>query len=132
MSPMHAEYTVLAMHALIIREPWISLILTGEKVWEIRSRATRIRGRIGLIASGSGQVVGTIDLTDCLALHPSDLVQTTPLHCITDLSHPPLPYPHPYAWVLANPHRFLVPKPYRHAQGAVVWVKLPDDFAKLR
>lgn len=46
------------MDALVIAEPWIGLILDGSKTWEMRSRATRKRGRIALIRKGSGQVVG--------------------------------------------------------------------------
>jgi ASCH domain-containing protein len=46
------------MKGLIIDEPWISLILQGEKIWEMRKTACHHRGRIALIRKGSGQVVG--------------------------------------------------------------------------
>jgi ASCH domain len=42
---------------LIIDEPWISLIVSGEKTWEMRSRNTNVRGRIGLIRKGSKTVI---------------------------------------------------------------------------
>ncbi len=38
----------------------------------------------------------------------------------------PIPYARLYVWVLEYPRRFTVPHPYRHRQGAVVWVTLPD------
>ena len=44
--------------ALIVRQPWIDLILSGEKTWEMRSRPTNVRGRIGLIEQGTGLIVG--------------------------------------------------------------------------
>ena len=37
------------MKALIVREPWIDLILDGHKTWELRTQPTSIRGRIALI-----------------------------------------------------------------------------------
>jgi len=37
------------MNGLIIREPWISHILSGAKTWEMRTTPTRYRGPIGLI-----------------------------------------------------------------------------------
>ena len=54
----------LPTHALLIKEPWISMILEGKKTWEIRGSATKRRGRIALVASGTGTVVGTCDLVD--------------------------------------------------------------------
>ena len=52
------------MKGLIIDEPWIGFILSGRKTWEMRSRNTQIRGRIGLIRKGSKMVVGVADLVD--------------------------------------------------------------------
>jgi hypothetical protein len=49
---------------LLIKEPWIGLICTREKTWEIRRRDTRVRGWIGLTASGSGTVLGVANLKD--------------------------------------------------------------------
>lgn len=53
------------MRALIIREPWIELILSGRKTWEIRGTATSVRGRIGLIRARSGLIVGTPEFVGC-------------------------------------------------------------------
>src|SRR5438876_7688725 len=50
--------------ALIIDEPWISMIVSGQKTWEMRSRNTQVRGRIGLIRKGSKTVIGLADLVD--------------------------------------------------------------------
>ena len=52
------------LNGLLIRTPWIDLILGGSKTWEIRGTRTSKRGRIGLIQSGTGAVIGVADLVD--------------------------------------------------------------------
>lgn len=70
--------------ALSIRQPWAELIMLGNKDVEYRSRATKVRGRIGIYASLSkedlpeaehwgldpdklprGVIIGTVELYDC-------------------------------------------------------------------
>jgi len=50
------------MKGLIVDEPWISLIISGKKTWEMRSRNTLVRGSIALIRKGSKTVIGIADL----------------------------------------------------------------------
>ena len=114
------------MTGLIIRSPWIEQILDGSKTWEIRGRSTTRRGPIALIRSGSGCVVGLVDLVDCLALSPDDYRQAASCHRIPLTVDGVLPYPRCYAWVLAHPRRLPIPRPYTHPRGAVIWVTLPD------
>lgn len=47
------------MLGLIIKSPWIDLILQGRKTWEIRGSHTHTRGLVALIKSRSGSIVGT-------------------------------------------------------------------------
>ena len=114
------------MKGLIVKQPWIDGILDGRKVWEIRGSRTTIRGPIALIQSGSGLVMGVVDLVDCLALTPEDYWSATALHRIPDPAQQPLPYRQIYAWVLEHPKRFATPHPYQHPPGAVIWVNLPS------
>lgn len=116
------------MKGLIIKRPWIDLILDGSKTWEIRGSATHTRGPIGLIPSGSGCVVGVVDLVDCLSLSDKAYRQGQAFHQIQNAAVVPLPYPRLYAWVLAHPRRLAVPRPYVHPRGAVIWVRLPVEF----
>ena len=51
-----------AEKGLIIREPWIDMILSGEKTWEMRSSNTTFRGWFGLIRQGTGTVAGVAEL----------------------------------------------------------------------
>lgn len=114
---------------LLIRQPWIDLILSGDKTWEIRGSKTKIRGTIGLIQSQSGLVVGIADLVGCTpALTVEDMIKSRKLHCIMDLfSDNEMPYGgRPYAWILLNAKRFEKPVPYVHPQGAVIWVNLEN------
>ena len=113
------------LRALLIRRPWIDMILDGQKTWEIRGARTSVRSRIGLIASRSGTVVGVCDLVDCIGplnaeefrknvkkagMHPSEAT----------LGH----YRQTYAWIVRNARRLEQPVPYQHPPGAIIWVKL--------
>ena len=100
------------MTALVIKSPWIDLILQGRKTWEIRGKNTAQRGRIALIKSKSGCIIGTCLLIDCVG--PLSLVQ---LHETTDKHHIPLegltelPYEKTYALVMAEPKPLDQPVP---------------------
>ncbi len=119
------------MKGLIIRSPWIYLILSGQKTWEIRGANTRIRGRIALIKSGTGCVFGTVELVDCVPLDLMSYQGHIAEHRVTAAQS--LPYPKTFAWIMAHPVRLDKPVPYRHPQGAVIWVNgaLDDgDFVR--
>lgn len=59
------KYDIIStMKGLVIKQPWIDYILSGNKIWEIRSTNTNIRGKIELIQSGSGLVVGSCEIVD--------------------------------------------------------------------
>jgi len=110
---------------LVVRSPWIEKILHGEKTWEIRGRNTKIRGLIGLIKSGSGQVVGTCELKDVIEIFTLKDMQKSPKkHRIPLKNLKRLPYKHTFAWVIANARPLKKPIPYKHPRGAVIWVKL--------
>lgn len=117
------------MRALIIREPWIDLILAGKKTWEVRGTATSVRGRIGLIRSGSGEIVGTADLGDCegpldlAALHRHRRRHQIP---VADLDGVLERYNRPHAWVLEDARPLRRPVHYDHPPGAVIWGHVPD------
>ena len=51
---------------LIIKEPWLDLILRREKIWEISGTSTKKRGEIHLARSGGGGIlVGSATIVDC-------------------------------------------------------------------
>ena len=113
--------------ALGIQQPWAELILRGIKTLEIRSQPTRQRGRIYLYASKRlsslpaaesaahhegislenlplGLLVGSVEIFDCRKCRRRDHnAACVPAELLIGQ----------YAWVLANPQRFAVPKSVR-------------------
>lgn len=114
---------------LVVRDPYASQILNGEKVWELRGRATQIRGPIVIVKSGTGQAFGTVNLVRVLGpLDLDDLIDAPELPASEreQLRRSGLTYPKTYAYVFTNPRWFERPIPYKHPSGAVTWVRLPE------
>jgi hypothetical protein len=116
------------MKGLIIKSPWIELILEGKKTWEIRGSNTKIRGPIALIKSGSGKVFGEVDIIASRELYLKDSQESRKFHCVESEYSPKLPYKKTYAWVMDNPITYKEPIPYKHPMGAVIWVNLSDTI----
>jgi hypothetical protein len=116
------------MKALVIRSPWIDLILSGQKAWEMRTRPTSIRGRIALIKAGSGMVYGTAELVNCLPpLDAEQMRQQQQHHAIPDAElASALENRWTTPWVLRDIRPLPKPAPYQHPSGAVTWVELPE------
>ena len=120
------------MKALIVDEPWITAILSGQKTWEMRKGVCKIRGPVALIRKGSGHVVGVAEVTDCRPplTTPTAYAAAESLHRI-----PPARQERAFAdgwrtpWVLAGARPLSRPVPYRHPSGAVIWVNLEPDTA---
>lgn len=87
---------------LCVKSPYARRIVDGVKFEEYRTRSTRIRGRIGIIESGTGTIIGDAVLYDCTQRGDWD-----------------------YVWHLRDARRYAVPVPYNHPFGAVIWVKVP-------
>lgn len=118
------------MKGLLIREPWIGMILSGRKFWEMRSSRTHVRGRIALIRSGTGLVVGTAVLSDCLpALDSDEMRQSTAFHGLPlDQLDEVMARGWTIPWVLSDVRALPAPIPYKHPSGAVTWVDLGEQF----
>jgi len=124
------------MRALVVKEPWISYILGLERIpglrkgikktWELRSRNTRIREKIGLIRKGSGLIIGTAVLIDSLPMKEKDLIPHRAKH-----GEPPKNFRSDsenieWVWVLKGAQPLETPIPYKHPRGAVTWVTIPE------
>jgi hypothetical protein len=118
------------MLGLIIREPWMEMILQGKKTWEIRSRNARVRGRISLIRSQSGLIVGTTRLVHAMPVTRAQLLANLDKHGMSREEvlaefRPRAKYLLPlYAWVFEDARRLASPRRYQHPRGAVIWVDL--------
>jgi hypothetical protein len=114
---------------LLVRDPYATQILNGEKTWEIRGRPTQIRGPVIIVKSGTGHAFGTVDLVRVLGpLDLDDLVSASglPREEREEFRCSGLPYRKTYAYVFTNPKWFAHPIAYLHPNGAVTWVRLPD------
>lgn len=111
------------MKALIVKEKWLNLILSGKKTWELRSSNTKTRGKILLIKSGSKQMFGECELVDSIKIDLEQYKTNKDKHCI-NVNKAVLPYKNTYAWVLQNPQKYNNPIPYKHPMGAVIWVNI--------
>lgn len=121
---------------LLVRDPYATQLLNGEKQWEIRGRATQIRGPVVIIKSGTGHAFGVVQLVDVLGpLTLEDLTESTYLTAAEreEFRSDGLPYKKTYAYVVRTPRWFKSPRPYNHPYGAVTWVNLPGiDLQKVR
>lgn len=115
------------MKGLVIQSPNVEAILEGRKPWEMRSSKTKSRGRIALIRSGSGLIVGICGLIDVLGpLTLEQLEENRDKHLASPhaLLNPVRGKPRNIAWVLANARNLSEPIAYDHPRGAVIWVNL--------
>jgi len=105
---------------LVIKNEWIDQIFDDGKTFEMRSRPTKIRGKIELIESGSGLIVGEAQLIECFKIKHDDKSLVS-YHKVRDTE---LLKKWCWAWVLKGAKRYVDPVPYDHPQGAVIWVNL--------
>lgn len=117
------------LDGLLIRMPWIDKILDASKTWEIRGSHTSKEGRIGLVESGTGTVVGVADLVGVVGpLSLKELSANWRKAGFDNEEHlSRLPYKQTFAWVLQNPKRLRQPVSYNHPSGAVIWVRLKPE-----
>lgn len=114
----------MKMDGLIILKEYLDKILTGKKTWEIRGSKCHKRGLIALIESGTGMVVGTAELVDCVGPLTAEewnknvrKIANQPIRSMREVRYGS----RTHAWVLKNARRLKKSVKYRHKQGAVVW-----------
>jgi hypothetical protein len=106
---------------LYIKKPWTDLILSGQKIWEIRGSHTHIRERIFIIESKTSLVVGECTIIDSIALSSEQFLNTVSKHCVNqDVKE--IKYKKLHAWVLSEVLKYEIPIPHIHKMGTVIWV----------
>ena len=111
------------MDGLIVKEPYIDWILTGEKTIELRGSDTHKRGTIYLVKSGTGMVYGTIDIINSFEIETvNQYEQLRHRHCV-GAERRQIRYKRLWAWELANEVQFDKPKRYIKKKGQQVWIK---------
>lgn len=111
------------MKCLVVKKVWLDKIFDEGKVWEMRTTRTNIRGKVGLIEAGSGLVVGEVFIWGTQNIPISEGENFIQYHQVEDLE---LLKKWKYAWFLRSAKRYETPIPYKHPQGAVIWVNLPE------
>lgn len=117
---------------LVIADPWIGYILDGSKTWEMRSKETKVRGRIALIRKGTGAVWGVATLANIgWRLSPQEMLETIHLHRIpAEMIRSGEVAKWTVPWILSHVRRLKSPVPYEHPSGAVTWVNLVEDVSR--
>lgn len=86
------------MKALSVKQPWASLIASGEKTIETRVWATKYRGPLLICASAAPRNWGPSGVTICTA----DLVDCRPMTKRDEVPAMVAKYPRAHSWVLEN------------------------------
>ena len=115
------------MDGLIIKKEWLDLIFDGKKKMEIRgnipwSHKDKIIALIG--ESGSAEVKGEGKLYAVTRLWEEGWFEKMQkYHQIPDEKKSMIKYKKYFAWWFCDVKKYEKPKPYKHPQGAVIWVK---------
>ena len=96
------------MKCLIVRPPFAEYIVNGIKTIEYRSRKTHIRGRIGIIESGTSTIIGDVELFGC--------------NYNPDISL--------WEWKIEGARKYVNPIPIIRKKGTVVWQDVDYDYER--
>ena len=124
MIPNHDHGTI--MKGLIIREPWISKILSGEKTMEMRKTRTKNLGRIALLNRGYIRGFATLHRCDG-PLSNQELLARRKEHCIPEDRINSSNYAYRFGWMISDLENLSTPKKYAHPRGAQMWVNLHES-----
>lgn len=104
---------------LIIQQPWLDLILTGQKTMDLRSSDTQIRGEVAILHDG--KIWGYVNLYDTVGPMTAAEIMNR------ELEHH-VPYSkvgdYDYGWLFKDVRVLKYPRKYNHPKGAQIWVKL--------
>lgn len=118
---------------LVIHGRWLDLILSGRKIWEMRSLRNHKREWIGLIRAGSKTVVGIcrvvgehgpLSLDQMKATHEKHCIPWEELQAAYERGWR-------WAWELEEVYKLGKPIPYEHRKGAQRWVNFDDQVRAL-
>jgi hypothetical protein len=110
---------------LVVKEPWIDLILDKKKTMEIRGKRCNKRGIIYLAKSQTKHIFGSVDIVDCKGPMTDEEFASERTKHLCDGAPP---YKKTYGWCLRNPVLFDKPVPYVHPAGAIIWVTAQTDL----
>ncbi len=112
------------MRGLIVKQPFASIIVKGEKKWEIRKTNTNIRGEILIVSDG--YALGKVKLVDILGpFTVKELLKHYSYHKADEKFLKEYSKGKKlYAWVFEDPEEFKEKIRIKIPKGAKIWVKL--------
>ena len=116
----------LCFDALIIKEKWGELILSGEKRYEVRGYGMKNPRKVGLVYSGTNLCYGYVNLGFSTEVKDASAWEIAKKHCCLDIPFEKLPYKRTYLWKINFPPvRFEKPVTIERKKGQVIWIKNP-------
>jgi len=114
----------MTKRALILKEPWASLVVSGQKTLEIRTMKTKKVGKeIYIAKAGTKTLIGKVTIDKCILLSENECDALTDKHraakYIKHIKNKKI-----YGWFLKNAVAFEKAIPYQHPPGAQIWVVL--------
>lgn len=122
------------MDGLIIKKKWIDLFECGKKSFEIRSMSCKshLNQRVAILESKSHLIRGTCLVHHCFKTTMEEFKEDFDLHHVSMDELKKFNYKKIWYWELCNFSWLHKPKPYKHPQGAVIWVKNVYDDETLK
>ena len=106
----------------MVKQPWLELILKGQKKWEIRGQQYMKRGVVHLALSGSKSILGRVRIVGCREVLREEFARHHAKHRVPDIRS--VPYDKIFAWTMTDPQRFEPPLRCEPHRGAVIWTQL--------
>lgn len=119
------------MDGFIVKPRWCEAILYNNKVWEIRGSDLIRRGNVYLLESGTGRVVGVVEIVNSSPFTKRDFVNHKEKHLLpSEYTYEDVlrRYKKPYKWELKLKSVFANPYYYQKPRGCVIWVKNVESY----
>ena len=114
------------IRGLLVRWPYVEMIASGTKKWELRKSNTRIRGPVALVSRG--YLYGFAELSDSFRMSVAKLKGFEKLHRAGDFledyarGHDTL-----YVWVFKRPIKLPEPVKISYPKGSQMWIALDEE-----
>ena len=111
--------------ALIAKPEWSARLMSkvNPKTWELRNGNTKIRGKVGIMASGQKELLGEAVLVNSFPLTQELYEQNMGKHqtrCWEDVAGR---YKKPHVWVFEDGKQYSEPISVPRKNGQVIWAR---------
>jgi len=89
--------------AILVREPFATLIIQGKKTMEVRGVATTKRERVWIVSIDTKQILGDVCIIACMQFHPDTAATLYEQHQIPEAVFHTLAYRKHFGYVLTDP-----------------------------